>query len=97
MNVLLVEADSLLAAKVAQAFKEVQYEMEWVRCEEEARHAISVREHDAILLNQRRPIRHCRSLIEFFRSARANRPVIVLSDQSELDDIVSGLDAGADD
>jgi two-component system OmpR family response regulator len=97
MRILLVEDDEMIGAAIVQALKDDAHAADWVCDGDAALAALAAREHDAMLLDLNLPGRDGLMVLRGARGAGYDLPVLVLTARMQLDDRVTGLDAGADD
>jgi len=97
VRVLLVEDDTELAQDVARGLRGVGARVEYAGSAREAQHIVDASELDVIILDVMLPgesgFTFCRSL----REHGSHTPILMLTARDEVDDRVTGLDAGADD
>lgn len=97
MRVLVVEDDERTAALLARGLREAHHRVDVLASGEDACDRAGRHPYEAILLDVMLPgidgMETCRRL----RSSSIQTPVLLLSARGEVDDRVSGLDAGADD
>ena len=97
MRLLVVEDEPRLARLIRQGLVEEGHAVDLVESGEDALTWVNTVAYDAIILDLMLPgmdgIELCRTL----RARRNKTPVLILTARGEVDDRVSGLDAGADD
>ena len=76
---------------------ERSYSVTWVRTCREARDALCEANHDAIILDLGLPDGDGLELLQQWRKAGFNEPVLILSARDAVHDRIKGLDLGADD
>lgn len=96
-RILLVEDEERLARSLAVGLQEEGYVVDHARDGEEALWFASAGHHDAVILDLRIPKVHGLDVCRRLRAGDSNVPVLMLTACDTTDDIVTGLDAGADD
>lgn len=97
MKLLLVEDDELLGQSLAQGLRENGYALDWV-CD--GRHAARLLLHtsyDGVLLDWMLPGCDGLEVLRQHRRAGGRTPVLMLTARDATEDVVRGLDGGADD
>lgn len=97
MKILLVEDEKDLNQIIAKCLKKDGYSVDCAFCGKEALEFLDVAKYDAIVLDAMMPVMDG---FEFLKAARARRlgtPVLFLTARDAKEDIVAGLDLGADD
>jgi len=97
MRVLIIEDEAQMAAILKAACEKAAMVADTVSTISKARALFQVGLHDFVLLDRRLPDGDGASLIPYIRKKCEAVPVILLTGRAELDDRISGLDAGADD
>ncbi|MCL4184037.1 MAG: response regulator transcription factor [Burkholderiaceae bacterium] len=97
MRVLLVEDDRMIGQAVQTALRQDGYAVDWVRDAEAADTALATSGFDLVLLDLGLPGRDGVSLLRAMRERRDATPVLIVTARDDVQDRVSGLDAGADD
>lgn len=97
MRVLLVEDNNALAETIIERFRKEGHVIDHESNGEEANDLLRHKDFDLILLDINLPGRNGFDVLRSLRARKQETPVLVLSARSEIDDRVSGLDAGADD
>lgn len=97
MRVLLVEDTPALARSLAQGLEEEGYSVDLATNGEDGLHLASEIAFDAIILDRMLPRLDGLTVLRRLRAAGRRTPVLLLTALGEVDDRVSGLDAGADD
>ena len=98
MRLLLAEDDQLLGEGVVTALKRAGYTVDWVQDGVAAIHALATEHFDAVVLDWGLPRSDGLAVLRDMRSRRSDHtPVLMLTARDDIDDRVSGLDAGADD
>lgn len=97
MRVLIIEDELQMAAILKAACEKDAMVADTVSTLSKAKAIFQEGLHDFVLLDRRLPDGDGASLIPFIRKKNDAVPVILLTGRAEIDDRVSGLDAGADD
>ncbi|MEJ5922205.1 response regulator transcription factor [Bifidobacterium thermophilum] len=95
-SVLLVEDDRQLGGML-QEMLAVDYRMSWARSLGEARGCIADNRYDALIVDRRLPDGDGLELLTLLRTRGLGIPVLMLTALSSTDDVVRGLDSGAND
>ncbi|NMN01135.1 two-component response regulator [Bifidobacterium sp. DSM 109958] len=95
-RVLLVEDDPNLGAMLAEMLG-ADYRVDWAASLADARKRWHEGPHDAMIVDRRLPDGDGLDLIRTLRGAGVTTPALVLTALGEVDDIVAGLDGGAND
>ena len=95
-RVVFVEDDQLVARLFQRVLQEAQFDVVAVGTVAEGRRAL-LADHDAVLLDLELPDASGLTLLEELRAQGDRAPVIILTGRGGDDEIVRGLDAGADD
>jgi len=97
MRILLVEDDPLLGDGIQRGLKQQGYNIEWLQDGQAAGVALMQENYDVVVLDLGLPRRHGLDILKEARSRDRSMPVLILTAQSETEDRIAGLDAGADD
>jgi DNA-binding response OmpR family regulator len=97
MRVLVVEDDAQVASFIRRGLREEQYTVDLASDGEEALFLAGVGEYDLVILDWRLPKRSGIEVLEALRADRSTVPILMLTARDELQDKVSGFNAGADD
>jgi len=97
MKILVVEDDRKVAGFIEQGLKEEGYVVDIARDGEEATMLAHVNEYDLILLDLVLPKKNCFQVAGELRREGRNTPILMLTSRDAVEDVVRGLDAGADD
>ena len=97
MKVLLVEDDRKVAGFIEQGLKEEGYVVDVAADGEEATMLAHVYEYDMILLDVMLPKKNGFQVAMELRREGRKTPILMLTSRDAVEDIVRGLDAGADD
>lgn len=95
-RVVFVEDDALISRLFQRLLEEAQYQVEAVGTVAEARRAL-LDARDAVLLDLELPDASGLTLLEELRARGDRTPVIILTGRGGDEEVVRGLDAGADD
>jgi two-component system copper resistance phosphate regulon response regulator CusR len=97
MKILVVEDDRKVAGFVEQGLKEEGYVVDLARDGEEATMLAHVNDYDAVLLDVVLPKKNGFQIAAELRREGRNTPILMLTSRDAPEDVVRGLDAGADD
>jgi two-component system, OmpR family, response regulator QseB len=97
MRVLLVEDDAMIAQGLQAALRQSGYTVDWTRDGESASVALQPSVFDLVLLDLGLPGRGGLEVLRELRRRGDATPVIILTARDEVQDRISGLNAGADD
>jgi two-component system copper resistance phosphate regulon response regulator CusR len=97
MKVLVVEDDRKVAGFIEQGLREEGYVVDLARDGDAATMLAHVNEYDVILLDVVLPRKNGFQVAMELRSEGRNTPILMLTSRDAVEDIVRGLDAGADD
>lgn len=97
MRILLIEDDYNLSLTLTFQLEHEGITVDTCRNGEDALYYMNSKTHDLILLDRMLPQVDGITLLKKFRESGSQTPVIILTALGELDDKVTGLDAGADD
>jgi heavy metal response regulator len=97
MRILLIEDDSRTAAFITKGLRQEGFAVDHAEDGETGLHLAQQTDFDAAIVDIMLPKIDGLTLIERLRGENINRPVIVLSARSSVEDRVRGLHAGADD
>jgi DNA-binding response OmpR family regulator len=96
-RVLLVEDDDHLAEGVAFNLRNTGYEVETASTGEAALETLGRRAFDVVLLDVMLPGIDGLDVVRRLRRAGNRKPVLIITAKNRADDVIAGLDAGADD
>lgn len=96
VTILLVEDDAALAMELISFLKDNNYSVDWAENGKNATHIMDSKQYDLCLLDIGLPDCSGLDLCKVFR-AQFDNPIIMLTACDSEDDIVNGLEAGADD
>jgi DNA-binding response OmpR family regulator len=97
MKVLVVEDDRKVAGFIEEGLKEEGYVVDVAPDGEEAAMLAHVYEYDVILLDVMMPKKNGFQVAAELRREGRNTPILMLTSRDAVEDVVRGLDAGADD
>lgn len=97
MRVLLVEDDAVLGDAVSKSLSNESYAVDWFKSGQDGYLATLNQVYDVILLDLGLPFLNGFEYIKRARANAINVPIIVLTVNDSLEDIVKALDLGADD
>jgi DNA-binding response OmpR family regulator len=97
MRILVIDDDQLLAGFIRETLQEDGYAVDVARDGREGRKLAKIYEYDGIILDYVLPDRSGIEILEELRAAGHAVPVLMLTSRGSEDDVVRGLDAGADD
>lgn len=99
MRILLVEDDISLGSALAQGLKTYNYTVDWLTKGKEAHFALtrSDESFDIVILDLGLPEMDGIEIIKSVRAKKNQTPILVLTARDSNEDVVTGLDAGADD
>lgn len=97
MRILVVEDDRKVAGFVQQGLQEEGYAVDVAKDGEEATMLAHLNEYDAILLDLMLPKKNGLQVAQELRREGRRTPILMLTARDATEDVVRGLDAGADD
>src|ERR1041385_8910953 len=97
MKILLVEDDRKVAGFIEQGLKEEGHVVDVATDGEEATISAHVNEYDVILLDVVLPKKNGFQVASELRREGRSTPILMLTSRDAVEDVVRGLDAGADD
>jgi len=97
MKILLVEDDRKVAGFIEQGLREEGYVVDLARDGDEATTMAHVNDYDAILLDVVLPKKNGFQIATELRREGRTAPILMLTSRDATEDVVRGLDAGADD
>lgn len=97
MRILLVEDDVMLAEAITRALTQSAHAVDSARTGEEADRALATSQYDLVLLDVGLPKIDGFEVLRRLRARRSTVPVLMLTVNDALEDLVTGLDLGADD
>ena len=97
MKLLVIDDDRMFGELIRRGLKEEGYTVDVCRSVAEGRTAALVHDYDGIVLDVMLPDGNGIQLAKELRSAGRRTPILMLTSNDSTDDIVRGLDNGADD
>ena len=97
MRLLLVEDDDMIAETVLDSLRRAGYAVDWAQDGRAAELSLGNGVYDLVLLDLGLPKRDGIDVLNAYRRAGGDAPVIILTARDAVDDRIRGLDAGADD
>ncbi|GBD31778.1 Transcriptional regulatory protein CusR [bacterium HR33] len=97
MRILVVEDDRKVASFIEQGLREEGYAVDVARDGEEATMLAHVNDYDAVLLDLMLPKKNGLQIVTELRREGKRTPILMLTARDSTEDVVRGLDAGADD
>lgn len=97
MRLLVVEDDPDINRQLVGALQDAGYVVDTARDGEEGHHLGDTEPYDAVVLDLGLPVLDGVSVLEKWRRAGRNMPVLILTARDRWSDKVAGFDAGADD
>ena len=97
MKILVVEGDRKVAGFIEQGLREEGYAVDVAKDGEEATTLAHVNDYDAILLDLMLPKKNGLQVASELRREGRRTPILMLTARDATEDVVRGLDAGADD
>ncbi|MGC8119822.1 response regulator transcription factor [Marinobacter sp. VGCF2001] len=97
MRILLVEDDHPLARTMLDMLRQDQHTLDWLDDGQQALTALREEHFDLVILDLTLPRLDGLEVLRGLRQAGKQTPVIILTARADLDEKLSGLDAGADD
>lgn len=97
MRVLITEDDQRLGSILVRTFKEDGYAVDWAQDGMEAEWLACENDYDLIILDLMIPRKTGIEVLQTLRKAGNTVPVLILTAMDTTDDVVKGLDVGADD
>jgi DNA-binding response OmpR family regulator len=97
MRLLLVEDDRKVAGFIALGLREEGYAVDVARDGDEATILAHANEYDLVLLDVMLPKKNGFQIAAELRRDGRNMPILMLTSRDAVEDVVRGLDAGADD
>jgi DNA-binding response OmpR family regulator len=97
VNILLVEDDLQLGKALCRALELAGFNLCWVRLLADGHHQLTQGHFDLMLLDLSLPDGDGLERLVAWRAAGQNIPIIILTARDRMENLVDGLDAGADD
>lgn len=97
MRVLVVEDDPALGDLLCRTLREESYAVDYAPDGQEAEWLAFENPYDVVVLDLMLPIKDGLTVLRNLRDGGINTPVLILTARDATDDVVAGLDKGADD
>jgi two-component system OmpR family response regulator len=97
VRILLVEDDRMLAEAVARALRQLAHSVHTAEGGQDADDALASSEFDLVILDLGLPQMDGFEVLRRLRQRKSTVPVLVLTVRDSVEDLVTGLDLGADD
>lgn len=97
MRLLLAEDEAALAQPLRDTLRQQGYAVDWAAQGTEAQHQGLVEDYDAVILDLGLPGIDGLSILQTWRRAQRDMPVLILTARDHWSEKVAGIDAGADD
>ena len=97
MSILLVEDDLLLGEGLCAGLVQYQYKVVWAKDGEKAWEDLQTDSFDIVILDLGLPKLSGKDVLKKMRSKKMEIPVIILTAFNDKEDLIRGLDLGADD
>ena len=97
MRVLVVEDDILLGEGISEGLKQSGFIVDLIRNGSEAEDALLINDFDVCVMDIGLPKKSGITVLKNIRKENCQTPILLLTARDDVDDRVSGLDAGADD
>ncbi|MDE1920426.1 MAG: response regulator transcription factor [Candidatus Omnitrophica bacterium] len=97
MRILLVEDERKLASLIKRALKEASYAVDFADNSVDALFLAESNPYDLIILDIMIPGKDGIAICRQLRKEKVDVPILILTARNEMEDKISGLDAGADD
>lgn len=97
MRILVVEDDAPLASVLVRSLREESYAVDHAHDGQEAEWLAFENPYDLIILDLMLPRKHGLDVLKTLRDGNIHAPVLILTARDTKEDVVKGLDRGADD
>lgn len=97
MRILVVEDDNALSGLLVRVLREESYAVDLAQDGQEAEWLAYENPYDAIILDLMLPVKDGLTVLKNLRAASISIPVLILTAKDSTDEVVKGLDEGADD
>jgi len=97
MKLLVVEDDQLLGRCVVKGLREAGYVVDWAQSGDEGWRLLRAGEYDGAVLDWMLPGLSGVAVVQRHRARGGQTPILLLTARDSTDDVVCGLDGGADD
>lgn len=97
MRLLLIEDDPMIGKGIRDGLRREGYSVDWVRDGWAGEQSCNAESYDMLILDLGLPRKDGLAVLSSIRASGKIMPVLIITARSEVDDRVTGLDAGADD
>ena len=97
MRLLLIEDDPMIGKSIRDGLRREGYSVDWVRDGWAGEQSVNAEAYDMLILDLGLPRKDGLAVLSSIRASGQLMPVLIITARSEVDDRVTGLDAGADD
>jgi two-component system copper resistance phosphate regulon response regulator CusR len=97
MRVLLVEDEPRIAGFISKGLREQSYAVDVARDGEQALYEAAINDYDLVILDVRLPVKDGLTVCRELRQSEFSSPILMLTALDGNQDIVNGLNCGADD
>ena len=97
MHLLVVEDECALCETIVRSLRRLAYSVDYCYDGEKALELLGVEQYDLVLLDLNLPKKDGMTVLRTLRQTDRETPVLILSARGEVEDKVTGLDAGASD
>ena len=97
MHLLVIEDERALCETIVRSLRRLAYSVDYCYDGEKALELLGVERYDLVLLDLNLPKKDGMTVLRTLRQTDRETRVLILSDRSEVEDKVQGLDAGAND
>ena len=97
MHILLIEDDPMIGCSLTRALEDAGMSVVWIRDGSNGERAADLEEFSLILLDLGLPEQSGSTILKNLRGKGNRTPLLIITARDEVDDRVSGLEAGADD
>lgn len=97
MRLLLIEDDPMIGKSIRDGLRREGYSVDWVRDGWAGEQSVNTEAYDMLILDLGLPRKDGLAVLSSIRAAGQLMPVLIITARSEVDDRVTGLDAGEDD
>ena len=97
MRLLLIEDDAMIGESLAHLLRKQGYALDWVQNGEAGELALRNEHYQLVLLDLGLPGKSGYELLQWLRGRKDKTPVLILTARDSVENLVEGLDAGADD
>jgi two-component system OmpR family response regulator len=96
-SILLIEDDPMIGQSLCRALKDIGMKVDWVRDGNKGQITIESGGFDLVLLDLGLPNKSGLDVLKEMRAHGDRTPLFIITARDEIDDLVNGLDHGADD